>query len=134
MTRLFRKELFAQLSVRPALAGVRPAHLPVFANLTSAGKRLSELAEDASMSLSAMQELVDELEQRGLIERQPDPHDKRAKRIVLTGEGRAAITPAASITAALERDYANRIGKARFEQMCLALNDLIDELLAGERK
>jgi DNA-binding MarR family transcriptional regulator len=134
MTRLFRRELFVQLSAHPALAAIRPAHLPVFANITSAGKRLSELAEDASMSLSSMQELVDELQQRGLVERQPDPHDKRAKRIVLTAEGRAALTPAASITAALERDYANRIGKARFEEMCLALNDLIDELLADERK
>jgi DNA-binding MarR family transcriptional regulator len=133
MTRLFRRELFAQLSGQPALAGIRPAHLPVFANLTRAGKRLSQLAEDASMSLSSMQELIDELEQRGLVERRPDPHDKRAKRILLTAEGRAALTPAAAITAALERDYANRIGQARFEQMCLALNDLIDELLADER-
>src|SRR5919204_2678260 len=99
MTRLFRMELFAQLSSQPGLTGIRPAHLPVFANMARGGKRLTDLAEAASMSLSAMQELVDELHRRGFVERRLDPRDRRAKLIVLTEEGRAALAPASAITA-----------------------------------
>jgi DNA-binding MarR family transcriptional regulator len=131
MTKLFRKDLFARLSDQPGLAGIRPSHLHVFANMVGGGKRLTELAESASMSLPSMQELVDDLERRGIVERQPDPSG-RAKLIVLTDKGLAVLTPAATIIAGLERDYADRIGPDRFEEMCLALNVLIDDLLEDD--
>jgi len=133
MTRLFRKDLFARLSDQPGLAGIRPSHLHVFANMVGGGKRLTELADTASMSLSSMQELVDDLEGRGIVKRQADPSDGRAKLIVLTDEGRAALAPAGLIIAGLEREYAARIGNDRFEEMCLALNVLIDDLLEDDK-
>jgi DNA-binding MarR family transcriptional regulator len=129
MTRLFRKDLFARLSDQGGLAGIRPSHLHVFANMVGGGRRLTELADAASMSLSSMQELVDDLERRGIVERRPDPSDRRAKLIVLTDKGLAALAPAGSIIEGLEREYADRIGDERFEAMCLALNALIDDLL-----
>ena len=129
MTKLFRKDLFARLSDQPGLAGIRPSHLHVFANMVGGGKRLTELADSASISLPSMQELVDDLERRGIVERRPDPSDGRAKLIVLTDKGLAALAPAGSIIAGLEREYADRIGTDRFEEMCLALNALIDDLL-----
>jgi DNA-binding MarR family transcriptional regulator len=86
------------------------------------------------MSLSSMQELVDDLERRGIVERQPDPSDGRAKLIVLTDKGLAALAPAGSIIEGLERDYADRIGAERFESMCLALNALIDDLLDDDAR
>jgi DNA-binding MarR family transcriptional regulator len=129
MTRLFRKDLFARLSAQAELAGIRPSHLHVFANMVGGGRRLTELADAASMALSSMQELVDDLERRGIVEREPDPSDRRAKLIVLTDKGLAALAPAGSIIEGLEREYADRIGDERFEAMCLALNALIDDLL-----
>jgi DNA-binding MarR family transcriptional regulator len=132
MTRLFRKDLFARLSDQAGLAGLRPSHLHVFANMVGGGRRLTELADAASMSLSSMQELVDDLERRGIVEREPDPSDRRAKLIVLTEKGLAALAPAGSIIEGLERDYADRIGDERFEAMCLALNALIDDLLEDD--
>jgi DNA-binding MarR family transcriptional regulator len=129
MTRLFRKDLFARLSDQAGLAGIRPSHLHVFANMVGGGRRLTELADAASMALSSMQELVDDLERRGIVEREPDPSDRRAKLIVLTDKGLAALAPAGSIIEGLEREYADRIGDERFEAMCLALNALIDDLL-----
>jgi DNA-binding MarR family transcriptional regulator len=137
MTRLFRKDLFARLSDQAGLAGIRPSHLHVFANMVGGGRRLTELADAASMSLSSMQELVDDLERRGIVERQPDPSDRRAKLIVLTDKGLAALAPASSIIEGLEREYADRIGEEHFEAMCLALNALIDDLLeegGGQRQ
>lgn len=132
MTRLFRKDLFARLSDEAGLAGIRPSHLHVFANMVGGGRRLTELADAASMSLSSMQELVDDLERRGIVERQPDPSDMRAKLIVLTEKGLAALAPAGSIIEGLEREYADRIGEEHFEAMCLALNALIDDLLEDD--
>jgi DNA-binding MarR family transcriptional regulator len=132
MARLFRKDLFARLSDQAGLAGIRPSHLHVFANMVGGGRRLTELADAASMSLSSMQELVDDLERRGIVEREPDPTDGRAKLIVLTDKGLATLAPAGSIIEGLELDYANRIGEERFEEMCLALNELIDDLLADD--
>jgi DNA-binding MarR family transcriptional regulator len=129
MTRRFRKDLFGRLSDQAGLAGIRPSHLHVFANMVGGGRRLTELADAASMSLSSMQELVDDLERRGIVERQADPSDRRAKLIVLTDKGLAALAPAGSIIEALEREYADRIGEERFEAMCLALDALIDDLL-----
>ena len=134
MTRLFRKDLFARLSDQPGLVGVRPSHLHVFANMVGGGKRLTELADAASMSLPSMQELVDDLERRGIVERRPDPSDGRAKLIVLTDSGLAALAPAGAIIAALEREYADRIGKDRFEEMCLALDALVDDLEDDDRR
>jgi DNA-binding MarR family transcriptional regulator len=84
------------------------------------------------MSLPSMQELVDDLERRGIVERQPDPSDGRAKLIVLTDRGLAALAPAGSIIEELELEYANRIGAERFEEMCLALNALIDDRLEAD--
>ena len=133
MTRLFRKDLFARLSDQAGLAGIRPSHLHVFANLVGGGRRLTELADAASMSLPSMQELVDDLERRGIVAREPDPSDGRAKLIVLTDKGLAALAPAGSIIEALEREYADRIGDERFEAMCLALDALIDDLLEDDR-
>ena len=47
----------------------------------------SELAQDMMISTSAMTNRLDRLQKRGLIERQADPEDRRALRIVLTEAG-----------------------------------------------
>ena len=47
----------------------------------------SELAQDMMISTSAMTNRLDRLQKGGLIERQPDPADRRALRIVLTEAG-----------------------------------------------
>jgi DNA-binding MarR family transcriptional regulator len=117
---------------RPGALPCCASHLHVFANMVGGGKRLTELADAASMSLPSMQELVDDLERRGIVNRQPDRRDGRAKLVVLTAKGLDALAPAGSIIEQLEREYADRIGDERFEDMCLALNTLIDNLLEGD--
>lgn len=51
----------------------------------------SELAADMMISTSAMTNRLDRLQKRGLIERQPDPADRQALRIVLTDAGFALV-------------------------------------------
>jgi DNA-binding MarR family transcriptional regulator len=75
-----------------------------------------------------MAQLVDELEADGLLERRPDPTDGRAKLVHLTPAGWDAIRAGRAIIARIEADYADRLGAERFESMCWALQDLLDDL------
>jgi DNA-binding MarR family transcriptional regulator len=49
---------------------------------------MGELAERLFCDASNVTGIVDRLESRGLVERQPDPDDRRVRRLVLTDEGR----------------------------------------------
>ena len=47
------------------------------------------LAQQLGVDRTVMTYLLDDLERAGLIERQPDPADRRARRVVITERGRA---------------------------------------------
>jgi DNA-binding MarR family transcriptional regulator len=49
---------------------------------------MGELAEHLYCDASNVTGIVDRLEGRGLVERKPDPNDRRVKRLVLTAQGR----------------------------------------------
>lgn len=83
-------------------------HYPVFENIDPEGTRLTVLASRAGVSHQAMGELVAELEQRAIVERIPDPTDRRARLIRLTDEGRAVVRAALREIAAIERSWASR--------------------------
>ena len=51
-------------------------------------RRQLDLAHHLGVDRTVMTYLLDDLEQAGLVERQPDPTDRRARLIVLTGGGR----------------------------------------------
>src|ERR671910_2693294 len=73
--------------VAAGFGDVRPAHYAVFRFLKPAGSRVAELAEEARMTKQSMGELVAYLEQRGYVERLPDPRDGRARIVVWTEAG-----------------------------------------------
>jgi DNA-binding MarR family transcriptional regulator len=51
------------------------------------GARLSELAERLHIAARSATEVVDGLEAKGLVARRPDPQDRRATLVALTGPG-----------------------------------------------
>lgn len=53
--------------------------------------RMSDIALDLGVTSRTITTMVDALERDGLIERVPDPNDRRAISLVLTDEGHAAI-------------------------------------------
>jgi DNA-binding MarR family transcriptional regulator len=131
--RFFRERLLVGAQEQADEAGVplRMSHLHVFGNIRAAGTRLTDLAAWAGMTKPSMTELVDELEGHGLVERRPDPADGRAKLVLLTPAGWDAIRTGRAIIAGIEADYAMRLGPERFEAMCWALQDLLDDLNGG---
>ena len=60
----------------------------------SPGSNLTDLAEYIGVSLPSMSKLVDALAVRNLIDRQPDPGDRRRVRLFLTEEGMALLMKA----------------------------------------
>ncbi|MGA6207674.1 MarR family winged helix-turn-helix transcriptional regulator [Nocardia testacea] len=89
-TRAVEAELNDEL--RPRLgAELGPAHYAVFRYLDPAGSRVGELAAAAGMTQQSMGELVGRLERAGLVRRQVDPGDRRARRVVCTAAGSAAL-------------------------------------------
>jgi DNA-binding MarR family transcriptional regulator len=79
------------------------------------------------MTLPAMSELVDDLQRIGIVERRPDPSDRRAKLICLTDAGWDAMHTGRRAIAQIEADYAQLVGAQRFEDAARTL----DELLRG---
>ncbi|WP_291011209.1 MarR family transcriptional regulator [Hydrogenophaga sp.] len=74
----------SNLAARDQIAA---AHVHITRHLQVSGSRLTELAQAAGMSKQAMSDLVTQCEAWGLVERQADPHDARARRIVFTATG-----------------------------------------------
>ena len=66
---------------------VSAAHLHITRHLSPQGDRLTDLADRAGMSKQAMADLIDQCEAWGLVERRPDPLDRRAKRVCYTASG-----------------------------------------------
>lgn len=61
------------------------------------GIRMTDLARKIVLSRAGLTSLVDRLERRGLVRRDPDPDDRRTIRIRLTEEGATAFRAAAEV-------------------------------------
>jgi len=68
------------------------------------GLRMSELGERRMLTPSGITRVVDRLEQRGLVRREPDPSDGRAAVAVLTRPGLEALRRAQSVHHATVRE------------------------------
>lgn len=128
LLRLFRAELAARGEGAANVDGVRPAHLQVFGVIKADGSRLTDLANGAGMSLSAMSELVDDLQALGYLQRAPDPADGRAKLVYLTQAGWRAIRSGQTIIEQIEADWSTLIGPDHFNELCLTMQALLDQL------
>ena len=93
--------------------GLTPGHVKTVFELDErVGKPMGEIAAALACDASNATWLVDRLEERGLVERQPYPGDRRVKAVVLTEEGakvRALLlerlaTPPEDLVA-LDRDH-----------------------------
>ncbi|MFI9403986.1 MarR family winged helix-turn-helix transcriptional regulator [Nocardia sp. NPDC052316] len=124
--RALNRELRARLDDQ-----LRPAHYAVFRHLDPAGSRITALAESAGMTQQSMGELVTHLERCGLVERQVDPADRRARLVVLTAAGKNALGVAAQRIRGIERLIAESLGADGLVDLRRALVS-VNEVLAAE--
>jgi DNA-binding MarR family transcriptional regulator len=126
----FSEELTRRVS-ETRFSDIRITHGCVFGNIDSEGTRLTDLAERAFMTKQSVGEVVSDLEQRGYVERVPDPSDGRAKIIRLTDRGQEAMAVGRELIAEIEQEWAERYGAERVAALRDALEAITAERLGA---
>lgn len=98
----------------------------VIMHIGRTGIRQSELVRRMGLSKQAVQQLLDELARDGVIAREPDPDDRRGKRIVFTAAGRKLLAEANVVKRRIEDDYRAVLGDRRFDALMDVLKQLND--------
>jgi DNA-binding MarR family transcriptional regulator len=109
------------LSHLAARAQVGAAHIHITRHLGLHGSRLTELAHQAGMSKQAMGDLVTQCEAWGLVRREPDPRDARARRIVFTDTGLLWLDAFRAAVAQAEDEFRSQVGDAVATVVALGL-------------
>lgn len=121
----FRRHMFE--SVRAAgYDDLQPVHVNLFRYPTIAGLRPGQLAEEAGLSKQAINDLLRQLEAMGYITLEPDPADRRARRIVLTPRGGELMECVRAAAYRIAEDWARAVGEERFEAVRRTLLDYIE--------
>ncbi len=89
---------------------VGAAHIHITRHLPPAGARLTELARAAGMSKQAMADLVNQCEAWGLVTREGDPLDARARRIAFTPAGLDWLAAFRDAVAQAEAEFRAAVG------------------------
>jgi DNA-binding MarR family transcriptional regulator len=98
------------LSNLAARAQVTAAHIHITRHLALAGSRLTDLAAQAGMSKQAMGDLVDQCEAWGLVMREADSRDKRARLVRFTPTGLAWLAAFEQAVAQADREFRDEVG------------------------
>jgi DNA-binding MarR family transcriptional regulator len=98
------------LSNLAARAQVSAAHIHITRHLALGGSRLTELADRAGMSKQAMGDLVDQCEAWGLVTRDPDERDGRARLVRFTPTGLAWLHAFREAVAQAEAEFRTEVG------------------------
>jgi DNA-binding MarR family transcriptional regulator len=111
-------------------ADVRLSHTPVLQplSLRRDGMRASELAALAGMTKPSMGYLIEYLEQRGYVERVPDPSDKRAQLVRLTPHGWQMSQTGRKIVQQAQARWVDLIGQKAVEELRQCLQKLVAAL------
>jgi len=113
-------------------AGLNPPLFRVL-NLVDAGEGQSQQAIGAAAEVppSRMVALVDELEQRGLVERRPDPSDRRVRALFLTASGRRSLAKGREIAKQHEEDLTRGLSAADRKRLLDLLQQIVDRQTIG---
>ena len=98
------------LSNLAARAQVSAAHIHITRHLELQGTRLTDLAVRAGMSKQAMGDLVDQCEAWGLVTREADARDARARLVKFTPTGLAWLQAFKEAVAQAEREFRVEVG------------------------
>src|SRR3954470_15191908 len=118
-----------RLDVAVARAGVedmRPSFGFVIRALAEQDRTLTELAELLAVTKQAAIKVVDDMEERGFVERTPDPADRRAKVLRLTDKGKRVRKAALAASRRMEAELRRDLGEDDVDALRAALLRLLE--------
>lgn len=111
-------------------------HPPLFRLLNvvdaAEGQSQQAIGEAIQAPASRMVAIVDELEQRGLVERRPHPSDRRIRALYLTGEGRKLLARGRKIAMEHEEELTRGMGAADRKHLIALLQKVVEEQGIGQ--
>jgi DNA-binding MarR family transcriptional regulator len=103
---------------------IRPAQFSVLVVIeANSGLSQADLSERLGIERARLVRLLDGLEKRGLIRRQPSPLDRRTHALVLTREGNKSLKRMKLLAAEHEESLAKRLGPEKREAVLAALRE-----------
>lgn len=113
---------------------VRMAHTALFPHIAWEGTRSTELAQRLGISKQAVGQLINDLEELGVVRRDPDPSDGRAFLIRFTAHGQQALMHGLSVLKELEDELYQEIGGAVLRELKSNLRAVIAALEKATQK
>jgi MarR family transcriptional regulator for hemolysin len=92
------------------------------------GSRQRDLAERLFIEGPTLTRHLDHLQARGLIERRPDPEDRRSTRIYSTAEGRRVLKSLWSVMEHAEGDLVAGLSNVQVEGLRVGLGTLLENI------
>lgn len=89
---------------------IRASHTTLFPHIALEGTRQTELARRVGVSKQAIHQLVTELEAMGVLERAPDPKDRRATLVRFSAREGRTLLDGLAVLGEIEREMERAIG------------------------
>ena len=121
------KARFAEEMVAHGHAWYAEARSSVVPYIGQDGIRQADLVRRMGLTKQAVQQLVDDLERAGIVERIPDPTDKRGKIVHFTTIGLASQRDADQVKQRIEAEFRERLGDRDFDLLFDLLKRLAPE-------
>lgn len=110
-SRILNERALTTYPENSSLREVRPAHMALFPHIDlHAGTRITELATRLGITKQAVGQLVDDLEVLGVVRRERDRDDQRAKRVVFTSDGKLSMLDGLAHLKSIEKQLSRRVG------------------------
>jgi len=110
-------------------------HPPLFRVLNvvdaAEGQSQQAIGEAIGAPASRMVAIVDELEQRGLVERRPHPSDRRIRALYMTAKGRKLLARGRRIATEHEEEMTRGMSEADRRRLVALLQKVVDEQEIG---
>ncbi len=125
-TRAINRHITSELH-RRGYDQTRPGHAALLANLDIEGNSVTEIAERAQISKQAMARLAVELEEMGLITREPSKFDGRMLMLRFTRAGKVLVRASVAIVDDVETELSSKIGERALTALKRGLAAIVEQ-------